>query len=453
MARGNLDSQERSIAAIATRPRPKSTLVQGAVASVGKANGAAENPGLGAPRRPSSAPYSGNEVRRYATQVVEGLNLRPGQPLTLLLRPGQRDLELELVEAAYRAGAGFVAPVYEIDGRFMEPSPNGFALANQSRVVNLLAEQIAAGSAVVQVDDNNVDHGIIGDLVRAVDAHLEGDDRISELFDGAEPWAIVHWPSRSWAKRVFPELEPDEAFRALSNDLKSFAHFGDDETISWQQHIETLKARSQAMSALGIQELIFTGEGTELKVGILPETDIIPVNLRTPDGQVYLCNQPTQELFTTPDPHTASGTFACSKPLVLPDGEGGTISINGIRGRFENGELVDMTCDDPAYADAIFDHFASQEGATRLGEIGLVDTVNRIGASGRTYHNGIIDENSGTHIALGSSYDAPIRGEGIVGNQSDVHYDLTIGEPSMDIYGTDRHGMKVPLIIGGIWQV
>ena len=45
------------------------------------------------------------------------------------------------------------------------------------------------------------------------------------------------------------------------------------------------------------------------------------------------------------------------------------------------------------------------EGATRLGELALVDREGRIGPLDTVFYDTLLDENAASHIALGSAYD------------------------------------------------
>ena len=47
---------------------------------------------------------------------------------------------------------------------------------------------------------------------------------------------------------------------------------------------------------------------------------------------------------------------------------------------------------------------ARDEGASRLGEVALVDKAGRIAESGSVFFNTLLDENAASHIALGQSY-------------------------------------------------
>ena len=152
----------------------------------------------------------------------------------------------------------------------------------------------------------------------------------------------------------------------------------------------------------------------------------------------HLPNLPTEETFTTPDPERVDGYASATMPLELA----GSI-VSGIRVEFENGRAVSIDADQGA--DALPLAASSDEGASRLGEIALVDGLGRIGPLETTFFDTLIDENAASHIALGNGYDHPVEDEGEKEriNQSRVHIDFMIGSPE-DVDGMTRDGEAVP---------
>jgi aminopeptidase len=72
---------------------------------------------------------------------------------------------------------------------------------------------------------------------------------------------------------------------------------------------------------------------------------------------------------------------------------------------------------------------------------------------------GLLDENATCHIAWGSAYPATVpdlpeaeEAQMKLGfNRSDVHQDVMIGGPEVDVFGLDSGGTEVPVIVDDVW--
>jgi len=94
-------------------------------------------------------------------------------------------------------------------------------------------------------------------------------------------------------------------------------------------------------------------------------------------------------------------------------------------------------------------------GASRLGEVALVDRESRIGRLGRTFFTTLLDENAASHLALGDGYSSPIGDPADLPriNASTVHVDFMIGSDEVEVTGTTKAGATVPVMRGGVWQI
>jgi aminopeptidase len=127
--------------------------------------------------------------------------------------------------------------------------------------------------------------------------------------------------------------------------------------------------------------------------------------------------------------------------------------ITGIRVEFEAGRAVKIDADEGA--EALRAVAAQDDGASRLGEVALVDGGGRIGPLGRIFYDTLLDENAATHIALGSGYDHPVSdaSEKERVNKSRVHVDFMIGSLDLDVDGVTRDGQTVPVLRHGVWKI
>jgi aminopeptidase len=127
--------------------------------------------------------------------------------------------------------------------------------------------------------------------------------------------------------------------------------------------------------------------------------------------------------------------------------------MDGIRIEFEHGRAVKVDAD--TGADALRAAVAKDDGASRLGEIALVDKEGRIGPLGTVFYETLLDENAASHIALGNAYTFPVEDEADRArvNRSNLHVDFMIGSNEVDVDGITRDGDRVPVLRGGSWQL
>jgi aminopeptidase len=123
-----------------------------------------------------------------------------------------------------------------------------------------------------------------------------------------------------------------------------------------------------------------------------------------------------------------------------------------LRVRFEGGRTVEVDADENA--GAIKTQVASDEGASRLGEVALVDRQGRIGPLGTVFYDTLLDENSASHIAFGHGFAFAVADEDVSRvNDSGIHIDFMIGSPELEVTGMTAAGERVPVLRNGDWQL
>ena len=176
---------------------------------------------------------------------------------------------------------------------------------------------------------------------------------------------------------------------------------------------------------------------------------------RARNGVICNANIPTEEVFTAPHRYRVDGTVRSSKPLSYQ----GSL-IDGIKVRFEQGRIVEMTADKGE--DAFRSLISTDEGAARLGEVALVPHSSPISKSGVIFNNTLFDENAASHIAVGQSYTENIKDgsrrskEELAAhgaNTSLVHVDWMIGSGELDVDGMLPGGKAEPLMRQGEWAI
>jgi aminopeptidase len=97
---------------------------------------------------------------------------------------------------------------------------------------------------------------------------------------------------------------------------------------------------------------------------------------------------------------------------------------------------------------------AFDKGASRLGEVALVDREGRVGRLGTVFYDTLLDENAASHIALGDGSDEGLSDEDRGRrNRSSIHIDFMIGSNDVAVTGVTRDGERVPVLRDGSWQI
>jgi len=262
-------------------------------------------------------------------------------------------------------------------------------------------------------------------------------------------WCVMPAATDAWARKSLgPGADSEELWDILATILRLDRP---DPAAELRAHVESIQARSSALDSLGLRELHFEGPGTDLRVSLANESRWLGGADKTPDGEVFMPNIPTEETFSTPDFRGTEGRAVMTRPVRIHGSlvEGGHL-------RFDGGRVVEASAD--RGAEALRTFLDTDEGSRRLGEVALVDSANPIGKSGIVFDSPLIDENAACHIALGCGYDPGFEGAQAWSdaekttrgfNVSLVHEDLMIGSPQMDVTGLDFSGRRIPLIRGG----
>ncbi len=126
--------------------------------------------------------------------------------------------------------------------------------------------------------------------------------------------------------------------------------------------------------------------------------------------------------------------------------------VTGLRVRFERGRAVEITADQGAETLRILTQ--RDDGASRLGEIALVDRQSRIGSLGTVFFDTLLDENAASHIAFGQGLEFTVDGDDRARiNESQLHIDFMVGCDEVAVTGRTRAGDEVPVLRGGGWRV
>lgn len=393
-----------------------------------------QKPSGAAPLVPGT-PYTERELSNYCNNLLDSMSIGEGDIIGLeLTQHSQHPMAEQLAIEARIRGA---QTIY-----LQDPDPV-VAGDNLNRVID-------QGGAVITIQSMLTDSSQgVPDTVGDNWSHYEEAKRADEL-----RWSIAMWPTEDWAREVYPDQEPPTAFKQLGQDVLSFSH-AESET-SLRDHLDRLHRRADFLNQADIEEIHFTGPGTDLRMKMIPGSRFLPCDWETKDGTSFSANFPTDEVFTTPDPNSVEGTFRSSRPLIIsgpsfPEG----YTFEEVSGRFEGGKLVEISGQSEAESRMLEEVFLdprSNRGRDMIGELGLVDPQGRIGQSGRTYYQNIVDENAGSHLGLGNCYQVALdEGSKHLGHQAQGHSDIIIGSPEIEISATTCQGEEIDIVKDGIW--
>jgi aminopeptidase len=394
---------------------------------------------------------------RYAHLIVSvGANVQQGQVLAIEALPEAAPLVAALARAAYGRGARFVEVQYfdaelkRIRAELADPDTLEWVPPWLGQRIEGLGALDSARVVLVPL--------VPPGLLDGVDPARAGRDRLpalKETFktidDRSIAWTLSPFPTQSWAQVVYPDAAPDDALEQLWADIVHVCRLDEPDPVrAWTERIDQIWQVARRLDALDLDELHFAGPGTDLTVGLLPSSHFAKEGgaSHTRTGVQHVANIPTEEVYTTPDPERTSGVVTATKPLDVA----GSL-VTGLRVRFEGGRAVQIDAD--ANVETLRARCSVDDGASRLGEVALVDRESRIGKLGRTFFTTLLDENAASHLALGDGYSAPIGDPADLPriNESAVHMDFMIGSDEVEVTGTTKAGKQVPVMRGGVWQI
>lgn len=268
-------------------------------------------------------------------------------------------------------------------------------------------------------------------------------------------WCIISIPTENWAKKVFNDVNSNEAVEKLWDAIFTVMRLKEDNPIdAWNKHTNLLHEKVSELNNHEFEYLHFTNSiGTDLKIGLVKNHIWCGGEDLTQDGLNFIANMPTEEVYTTPKLNDVNGIVYSSKPLSYC----GNL-INNFSLTFKDGKVVD--CFAETGLDILKELLNTDEGSRHLGEVALVPYNSPISNSNIIFYNTLYDENASCHLALGSSYPCCIKnGEKMTNDETKLaganvsltHVDFMIGTKDTDIIGIKPNGEKVQIFKDGNW--
>jgi len=406
-----------------------------------------------------------NILEKYADLVVKGgLNLQPGQGLVIIAGPFEvAPLVRQITKSAYQNGSKFVSVLWEDHEtdlvRYQNAPKDSFKEYDTWKHRGVL-ECIERGDAFLQVAgrDPNLLKDVDFEILKTANrAHNESITPIrAHQAKETVQWAVICPPTPGWARRVYPNDKPEVAEEKLWQDIIKVVHLDEpDPTAYWKKYLADIINRADYLTKKAYQNLIFTGPGTELEVG-LPEGHVWEGGGGENEaGLYYTANLPTEEVFTMPHRERVNGVVTATKPLSYRG-----MMMDKIWMRFSEGKIVEFSAE--VGEGKLAGLLDTDQNSRYLGEVALVPHQTPISQSGVVFLNTLYDENASNHLAFGNAYRASIKGgldmssEEFVhagGNESNIHVDFMFGSGEMDVEGVLSDGSKEPVMRKGEWVI
>ncbi len=403
-----------------------------------------------------------NLLKGYAKLIAGvGINVQKGQRVEVRCEPESLSFAALVVEECYKLGAEKVEVIFEsqlltkLHITYRSEEVLGTVETFEEERLKYRLEKLPASIYLISEDPDGLAGVDQEKYARAGQSRYKVIKPYRDAMDNKYAWCIAAVPGVDWAKKVFPELQEEEAVEKLWEAILYTSRAdGPDPVESWHEHNRQLHARCDYLNSLGIKTLRYTSSnGTRLDVGMIPEARFAAGSEKTLSGQLFNPNIPSEEVFITPDKTKADGIVYSSKPLSYR----GEI-IDNFSVRFENGRVVQVHAE--KNEDLLKQLVSMDEGASRLGECALVPHDSPISNSGILFYNTLFDENASCHLAFGEGFTNCIdnyqnrtleecRALGV--NESMVHEDFMIGTPDLCIVALTQDGREVQIFENGNW--
>ncbi len=402
-------------------------------------------------------------LKRYARLIAKvGAAVKRGQEVIINAELDQPEFVKLLVEECYKLGAKKVSvdfsyqPLEALHVKYCSDETLSTLEDWQIGKWERQAEVLPAKIYLTSEDPDGLAGVDQSKYAKARAARAKAIKPIRRRMENRYQWCIAGVPGEGWAKKVFPELKPKAAVEKLWEVILDVSRVDRDPIAAWREHNANLSDKCEKLNSLNLRSLVYkAGNGTDLKVGLIPEATFMAGGEKTQRGVYFNPNIPTEEVFTSPKSGEAEGIVYSSMPLSY----GGQL-IEDFFIRFEGGRAVESGA--RVGADMLKEIIESDEGAAFLGECALVPYSSPIRRSGVLFYSTLYDENAVCHLALGMGFTGVLRdyekytdeeAHALGINDSVTHVDFMIGTEDLCITGISEDGGETVIFKNGEWAI
>jgi len=404
-------------------------------------------------------------LEKYAELIVKaGLNLYPDQQLIIWAGPLEvAPLVRKVVEQAYKNQSRYVTVLWvdqEVKKIRLQHAPDDSFEEFSSWKLKGIWDCMENGAAYLQIwgTDPEAYSDTDPEILSITNRVLSENYRPISFHQGRSSvqWCLVCFPTPSWAQRVYPDDQPDQALEKLWQAVIETCRLDQDDPVDfWLSYLAQIDKRADHLTEKAYRSLKFTGPGTDLRVG-LPEGHIWSSGGGISEGGLpFIANLPTEEVYTLPHKDQINGKVSATRPLSYQG-----MFIDNFWLRFSEGKVVEYGAE--IGEDNLGSILDTDQNSRYLGEVAIVPHQTPIAQSGKLFLNTLYDENASNHLALGRAYKDSLEGGPDMteeefaragGNDSLIHVDFMFGSGEMDVDGILADGSTEPLIRDGEWVV
>ncbi|MGC8821160.1 MAG: aminopeptidase [Fervidobacterium sp.] len=393
-------------------------------------------------------------LKNYAQAILKaGVNLQNEQKLIVNASVDHKDFVRILVEEAYDLGSSEVLVIWNdtyISRQKLLKAPEDVLTNIYDWEVEMHMSFLDQGAATISLVGSYVD--LLSDvppqrLGMATKARQKAfKDVMERTMLNKNRWCVAGVPNQEWARKVYGV----DDVQKLLEDILFMARIDENGYEKLLTHLENLKRRKDYLNKMHFDALRYEGPNTDFIVKLAPKHIWLSGIEHDINGIPFLPNIPTEEVFTAPYKYGANGVVSSSMPLVY---QGNIIDEFWLE--FKDGKVVNF--DAKKGKDILKELIETDEGASYLGEVALVDISSPIYKLGKIFYNTLYDENASSHFAFGRAYptcvedfDGDPEKSGI--NMSLTHVDFMVGNDQMNVYGI-KDGKEEIIIKDGIWKI